>query len=86
MAGVKEIRLKIPFSTLTSLLEGLDLEDLLRLWGWLDEKLAEWEDEVMLTNPRIAAEIRKAREEYEAGDYIRLEDLIAELDEPKNNI
>ena len=42
---------------------------------WLDEKLAEYEDELMLANPRIMAEIREARMEYEAGEYVKLADL-----------
>ena len=68
----KDIQLKVPFSTLTRLVEQLQPEDMLRLRQWLDEKLAEYEDELMLANPRIMAEIREARMEYEAGEYVTL--------------
>ena len=81
MVKVKEIQLKIPFSTLTSLLEQLEPEDMLKLWELLDEKLFEYEDELMLANPQIMAEIREARAEYEAGDYITLGELMTELKE-----
>ena len=68
----KNIQLKVPFSTITRLMEQLKPEDMLRLRQWLDEKLAEYEDELMLANPRIMAEIREARMEYEAGEYMKL--------------
>jgi hypothetical protein len=70
-----DIQLKVPFSALTRLMERLRPEDMLRLRQWLDEKLAEYEDELMLANPRIMAEIREARMEYEAGEYVKLADL-----------
>ncbi|MDH4138521.1 MAG: hypothetical protein OEW09_17645 [Anaerolineae bacterium] len=68
----KDIQLKVPFSTLTRLVEQLQPEDMLRLRQWLDEKLAEYENELMLANPRIMAEIQKARMEHEAGEYVKL--------------
>jgi len=81
MVKVKEIQLKIPFPSLISLLEQLEPEDMLKLRELLDEKLFEYEDELMLASPRIMAEIREARAEYEAGDYITLRELTAELNE-----
>jgi hypothetical protein len=56
------------FSVLTRLMEQLQHEDMLRLRQWLDE----YEDELMLANPCIMAEIREARMEYEAGEYVKL--------------
>lgn len=67
-----DIQFKVPFSALTGLMEQLQPADLLRLREWLDEKLTEYEDELMLSNPRIMAEIREARMEYEAGEYVKL--------------
>ena len=63
-------------SKLTRLMERLRPEDMLRLREWLDEKLAEYEDELMLANPRIMAEIREARMEYEAGEYVQLDVVV----------
>jgi hypothetical protein len=73
-----DIQLKVPFSALTGLMEQLQPADLLRLREWLDEKLAEYEDELMLANPRIMAEIRDTRVEYEAGEYVKLDELQGE--------
>ena len=79
-----DIQLTVPFSALTRLMEQLQPEDMLRLRQWLDEKLAEYEDELMLANPRIMAEIREARMEYEAGEYVRLDELRDELAESED--
>ncbi|MFB0534702.1 MAG: hypothetical protein ACETWR_06950 [Anaerolineae bacterium] len=68
----RDIQLKVPFSAFTKLMERLRPEDMLRLREWLDEKLAEYEDELMLADPHIMAEIREARMEYEAGEYVKL--------------
>jgi hypothetical protein len=80
----KDIQLKVPFSALMRLMEQLQPEDMLRLREWLDEKLAEYEDELMLANPGIMAEIREARMEYEAGEYVKLDELQGELAESEN--
>jgi hypothetical protein len=68
----RDIQLKVPFSAFTRLMEQLQPEDVLRLRQWLDEKLAEYEDELMLANPRIMVEIREALVEYEAGEYVKV--------------
>ena len=81
MAKVQELQLKILFSVLVSLLEQLGPEDLLELRELVDEKLLEYEDELMLANPRIMSEIREARAEYEAGEYITFQELMAEPDQ-----
>ena len=70
--NARDIQLKVPSSALTRLMEQLRPQDMLRLRQWLDEKLAEYEDELMLANPRIMTEIREARMEYEAGEYVKL--------------
>lgn len=59
-------------------MDRLEPEDMLKLRELLDEKLFEYEDALMLANPPIMAEIREARVEYEAGDYITLQELMAE--------
>ncbi len=80
----RDIRLKVPFSIFTKLIEQLQPEDMIQLREWLDEKLAEYEDELMLSNPRIMAEIREARMEYEAGEYVKLDELQRELAESED--
>jgi hypothetical protein len=80
----RDIQLKVSFSAFTRLIEQLQPEDMLRLREWLDEKLAEYEDELMLANPRIMTEIREARMEYEAGEYVKLDELQGELAESED--
>jgi uncharacterized protein YPO0396 len=70
--NARDIQLKVSFSAFTRLMEQLQPEDMLRLRQWLDEKLAEYEDKLMLANPRIMAEIREAKMEYEAGEYVKV--------------
>jgi len=84
MVNERDIQLKVSFSAFKRLIEQLQPEDMLRLRQWLDEKLAEYEDELMLANPRIMAEIREARMEYEAGEYVKLDELQAELAESED--
>jgi len=84
MVNERDIQLKVSFSAFKRLIEQLQPEDILRLRQWLDEKLAEYEDELMLANPRIMAEIREARMEYEAGEYVKLDELQAELAESED--
>ena len=71
----RQKQLTVPFSAITELLEKLDPRDWLLLREWLDEKLAEHEDELMLKNSRIMREVREALEEYQAGKHVTLEEL-----------
>ena len=71
--------LRVPFSAVTGLIEKLEPRDWLMLREWLDEKLAEREDELMLKNPRVMREIREALTEYRAGNYVTPKTLRASL-------
>ncbi len=75
----KQLELKIPFSTLISLVEQLEIEDALTLRGRLDEMLAQREDALMLSNPQVMAEIHEALAEYKAGEYVTLPKLKKDL-------
>jgi len=75
----KQLELKIPFSTLISLVEQLELEDALTLRTRLDEMLAQREDALMLSNPQVMAEIHEALTEYKAGAYVTLPKLKKDL-------
>ena len=75
----KRIQVNVPLSIFTQMMGQLDPQDMLELREWLDEKLAEHEDELMLANPQIMSEIREARAEYGAGQYVTLEELRREL-------
>jgi predicted HTH domain antitoxin len=68
----KQLEFKIPFSTLISLVEQLELEEALALRNRLDEMLAQREDALMLSNPQVMAEIHEALAEYKTGEYVTL--------------
>ncbi len=74
-----EKQLQVPLSAVTGLIEKLKPSDWLLLRQWLDEKLAEREDELMLKNPRIMREIRESQAEYKAGNYVSAKALRTSL-------
>lgn len=76
---VREKKLQVPFSALTELIGTLDPHDWLMLREWLDEKLAEREDQLMLKNPRVMREAREALGEYRAGKFVTSKELRASL-------
>ena len=76
----RELHLTLPLSTLTQPVEQLSAEDMWVLREWLNDRLAEREDELMLSNPEIMAQIREAQAEYEAGDYAAPEELETGID------
>ncbi len=71
----KEKKLSVPLSAVTGLIESMEPRDWLVLREWLDEKLAEREDELMLRNPRIRREIHEALAEYQAGKFLSVREL-----------
>ena len=74
-----EKQVQLPFSAVTGLIEQLKPREWLLLREWLDEKLAEREDDLMLANPRIMGEIHAALAEYRAGQYVTAKELRASL-------
>lgn len=71
----REKKLQLPFSAVTGLIEALEPREWLILREWLDEKLAQREDALMLKNPRIMREIHQAISEYHAGKYVTTKKL-----------
>lgn len=55
----------------------LGLDDKRRLWELLEETLAQTEEAEWERDPVFASEIRQARADYVAGDYVTLEDYLA---------
>ena len=75
----RQKNLQVPFSAVTGLIEKLEPRDWLILREWLDEKLAEREDDLMLKNPRVMREVREALAEYAAGNFSTAKELRAAL-------
>jgi hypothetical protein len=73
--SIQEKKLQLPFSAVTGLIETLKPREWLLLREWLDEKLAQREDALMLSNPSIMREIHQAMSEYHAGKYVTTKKL-----------
>jgi len=70
---------KIPFDSLVDSVTKLHLRDKFRLWELLDEQMADVEEELWDEDPAVQAEIREARDAYQAGDYATIDKYIAPL-------
>lgn len=72
------VKIEIPFDALVTAVSGLSVEEKQRLMDVLDEQLAELEDE----DPAVRAAMAEALADYEAGDYVTLDDYLAEHSKP----
>ena len=75
------VQLSIPFEALADAVAGLSLKNRRRLWELLDEQMAQVEEEVWERDPTVQAEIQEARAAYQAGDYVTIDDYIAQRHE-----
>jgi hypothetical protein len=71
------INLSIPFEFLLQAIAKLDATEKERLWEFLDTDL-HGDDEDDITDPQEEAEVAQAYREYEAGDYLTLEEYVAQ--------
>ena len=72
------IKLSVTFESLLEAIGQLTLEDKLRLAAALDEQIIEEEDARFGLSPETQQQIEEARREYEAGDYVTLDEYRAE--------
>ena len=72
------VKLLIPFEALADSVAELSLEDKRRLWELLDEQIAQAEEEMWEQAPTVQAEIREARAAYQAGDYMTIDEYVAQ--------
>lgn len=63
--------------TLLVALSALSLEEKRRLSALLEEEIAQAEEEAWDRNPMVRAEIRAARDAYDAGDFVTVDDYLA---------
>jgi hypothetical protein len=75
------VQLSIPFEALADAVTELNLKNKRRLWELLDEQMAQAEEEIWERDPTVQAEIREARAAYQAGDYVTIDDYIAQRHE-----
>ena len=74
---ITTINLTIPFETLTDALCSLDLEQKRQLLEILEQKIFEEEEETYEDDSETIAEIETIRAEYQAGDYVTLDEYLA---------
>ncbi|MBE7474777.1 MAG: hypothetical protein DPW09_30435 [Anaerolineae bacterium] len=79
----ENVQVMIPFQVLVDFVSGLDLKDKRRLWELLDEELAQMEERLWEQDSTIQTEIQEARAAYQAGDFITIDEYIAQ--QPKND-
>lgn len=74
----ESVELLIPFESLIDCVEKLSLKEKIHLWELLDEQLSQIEEEILEKDPSIQTEIQEARDAYKTGDYITIDEYIAQ--------
>lgn len=74
----KSIELLIPFESLVKSIMKLRMKDKIRLWELLDEQMAHAEEKTWEEDLSVQAEIQEARTAYQAGDYVTIDEYIAQ--------
>jgi hypothetical protein len=75
------VTLSVPFEALVSSIANLTLKDKLRLWKMIEEQIALAAEEALEQDPVVQAEIREARAAYRTGDYMTIDDYVAQTHE-----
>jgi len=75
------VTLWIPFKALVDSVRELSLKDKRRLWELLDGQMAQAEEEVWERDQAVQAEIQEARAAYQAGDYVTIDEYMAQRHE-----
>jgi len=75
----ESVELSIPSESLVDSVTKLHLRDKFRLWELLDEQMADAEEGAWDEDSAVQAEIREARDAYQAGDYVTIDEYIAPL-------
>jgi len=71
------VNLSIPFDFLLQAIAQLGSTEKERLWEFLDEDL-HGDDEDEVADPQEEAEVAQAYREYEAGEYLTLDEYVAQ--------
>ncbi|NEQ46218.1 MAG: hypothetical protein F6K00_22825 [Leptolyngbya sp. SIOISBB] len=71
------VNLSIPFDFLLQAVARLDSAEKERLWEFLDEDL-HGDDEDATSDPQEEAEVAQAYQEYKNGDYLTLNEYVAQ--------
>jgi hypothetical protein len=71
------INLKIPFESLSELINSLDLSQKQQLLEILEQQIFEEEEASYQDDDETLAELQKIRAEYQSGDYVTLEQYLS---------
>jgi hypothetical protein len=81
MMSGETVNLSIPFEVLLQTIAQLNSTEKERLWKLLDDELHD-DDEDAGVDPQEAEEVAQAYREYEAGDYLTLDEYVAQRARP----
>ena len=81
MVSGQSVELQVPFESLLAFVAELDFGDKLRLWKVLDELIGQAEEGIWEQDPDVQPEIREARAAYQAGDYVAIDEYLAQRHE-----
>ncbi len=70
------INLKIPFESLSEVINSLDLAQKQQLLEILEQQIFEEEEASYQDDDETLAELQKVRAEYQSGDYVTLEQYL----------
>lgn len=71
------INLKIPFESLTEVIDSLDLPQKQQLLEMLEQQIFEEEESSYQDDEETLAELQKVQAEYQSGDYMTLEQYLS---------
>jgi predicted CopG family antitoxin len=71
------INLKIPFESLSEVINSLDLAQKQQLLEILEQQIFEEEEASYQDDDETLAELQKVRDEYQSGDYVTLEQYLS---------
>jgi len=71
------INLKIPFESLSEVINSLDLSQKQQLLEILEQQIFEEEEASYQDDDETLVELQKVRDEYQSGDYVTLEQYLS---------
>ncbi|MGB8320159.1 MAG: hypothetical protein WCE54_18640 [Ignavibacteriaceae bacterium] len=70
------IKLDIPFNSLLESIKKLNLKEKIEILKVINAELEQTEDHLLEQDPQLRLEIKEAKEAYNAGDYITIDEFI----------
>ena len=69
------VKIKIPMESLLESISKLNLKEKLRLWGILEQQIAQADEDRLDQDPKIRAAIQAARADYQIGNFVTAQNL-----------